>query len=945
MGRDLGPIEAVPVPPTQTYSRYRSLRGKSVSSPRDFGVFRDDDIPQSDSIRAGLEQSDSLNSLRSRSKSVSYHGNATGSKDPPPVAPAPTRGILSPRSINISAPSGRKILENIKSPIFSSAIPPWKSFSKINKSANKDVGGTDGDCTAAGPQSQNQADNPEGQGKGQEKGQEEEGQEEGQQHGHLSNDRGDSVQLPKAESANEPAVEDEPKEPRDDSAVSDIKQESDKDTDHLADEVARLEAETDRILAEQKKLDIARLQAHLVAPPPKPKRQLLDKLIFFSRGKRSTGASQPGTPSTIVSAIFSPATSHSSRDSIGEPATPSLPGLSAFKMSFIAPGGKGVVPQTDAPVSASNGGERRITVRCFSSTLSLLVTADTSPVDILGATADQTRHDIDPAKCVTIECYSALGLERRLRRYERVRDVMNSWDKDKQHSLLVIKSESPDRDKDLDLQAAPLTTEPPQGFSMQMHHSSKTGKWTQRWVTLLENGQIYAAKSPNANASSKDSIVLCHMTDFDIYSPRESQTRRHLRPPHKFCYAIKSQQKTVVFANTENFVHYFSTDDAQQAARFFEKVHAWRSWYLVNRMVDLQEKSRVPQIALGPRSNSSESPKKSIRSGNTSVRASTVSLQKDDEGEPLMNVNAFRMSKIVITPEEAKARRSMSVKSKSSVNRSGTVKKNMHADAEFSKTAKGAESEFAAGGLLGNAYDAKLKQSDAASAVSKAAPDGPFTEAPSLLNGGISNSSSDASEKVKRQSEEEKKRPEVTSWFPSAAEHSARIRSQSFHPQSSSYQQRRPMTADTGAMAPRSRSEKHPAPLLNFSKDFPEPPRFREGPAGVRQAPGQPLVSYATGGAMREPRDGIPRRNMSRRGLPASHDGGFTGQPPPSPHRPSPSPGSRARSKTSSSPKRFNTSDVHSPPMPATSSRRRPHNGEPHNPQLNRPEPLVNRAR
>ncbi|EFY87983.1 hypothetical protein MAC_05974 [Metarhizium acridum CQMa 102] len=892
MSRDLGPIEAVPVPPTQTYSRYRSLRGKSVSSPRDFGVFRDDDIPQSDSIHAGLEQSNSsLNSLRSRSKSVSYHGNATGSKDPPPVAPAPARGILSPRSINISAPSGRKILGNIKSPIFNSAIPPWKSFSKINKSANKDEGGTDGDCTAAGPQSQNQVDHQECQ-----EGQEEskQGQEEGQQR---SDDRGDSVQLPKADSANEPAGEDEPKEPRDDSTVSDIKQESDKDIDdlanHLADEVARLEAETDRILAEQKKLDIARLQAQLVTPPPKPKRQLLDKLIFFSRGKRSTGGSQPGTPSTIVSAIFSPATSHSSRDArIEEPATPGLPALSAFKMSFIAPGGKGIVPQTDAPVSASNGGER---------------------------------------------CYSALGLERRLRRYERVRDVMNSWDQDKQHSLLVIKSESPNSDLDLDLQAAPLTKEPPQGFSMQMHHSSKTGKWTERWVTLLENGQIYAAKSPNVNASSKDSIVLCHMTDFDIYSPRESQMRRHLRPPKKFCYAIKSQQKPVVFANTENFVHYFSTNDAQQAARFFKKVHAWRSWYLVNRMVDLQEKSRVSQIALGPKSNNSESPQKSINSGSTSVRASTIASQKD---EPLMNVDAFRMSQIVITPEEAKSRRSVSVKSKLSVNRSGTVKKNMLADVDFSKTVKKAESEFAAGGLLGNAYDVKIKQSDAASAASKAVSDGPFTEAPSLLNGGISNSSSGAPDKFKKQAEEEKKRPEAMSWFPSAAEHSARIRSQSFHPQSSSYQQRRPMTADTGA----SRSEKHPGPLLSFSKDFPEPPRFREGPAGVRQAPGQPLVSYATGGTMREPRDGAPRRTMSRRGLPASHGAGFTGQPPPSPQRPSLSLVSRARSKTSSSPKRLNTVDDRSPPTPATSSRRRPHHAQPYSTQPNRPEPLVNRA-
>ncbi|KHO01474.1 uncharacterized protein MAM_00475 [Metarhizium album ARSEF 1941] len=940
MGMQLGPIEAVPVPPTQTYSRYRSLRGKSVSSPRDFGVFQDDAVPPSDSNYSGLGQSNSLNSLRGRSKSVSTHDNATaGSKEPlplPAMPPAPG-GILSPRSINISAPSGRKILENIKSPIFSAGLGPWKPFSKISKSANKDAGGgsgTDGgDCkAAAGPRAQKQAE-PDHQQEGKES-QEASGREgdEGHRDGQSSDSRGDLARQQKLERPGEPAVEDAPNEAGHDTRgrASDVqrRQQGDRDTDnqanHLVDEVARLEAETDRILAEQRKLDVARLQAHqLVTPPPKPKRQLLDKLIFFSRSKRSAGGSQPATPSTVVSAIFSsPATSHSSRDdSIATEEPAATPGLPAPKMGFIEPGGKGIVPQTDAPVSASNGGERRITVRCLSTTVSLPVTADTSPVDILKATADRTTHDISPATCVIMECYSALGLERRLRRYERVRDVMNSWDRDQQHSLLVVKCESPNSDRDLDLEAVPRTEQPPQGFSMQMHYSSKPGKWIQRWVTLLENGQIYAAKSPNAKATDKDSTVLCHMTDFDIYSPKESQTRRALRPPHKFCYAIKSQQKTVVFANADNFVHYFSTDDARQAGRFSEKVHAWRSWYLVNRIVDPQKK-RVPQI---------ESPNRSFKCGNSSARASTISSKGDDE--PLMNVNAFRMSQIVITPEETSTGRSASVKSKPSLHSSGPVRKNGPAGVELSNKA---EPEFAAGGLLGSAYD-KLKQSDAASATSGAASDGPFTEAPSLLNGGISNSSSDASDKLKKQARAERKKVEVASWFPSAAEHSARIRSQSLHAQSSPYQQRRPIAADIRPMVPIiRRSEKHPAPLLSFSKDYPEPPRFREGPTSVRQLPGQPLISYATGGSPREARDGAPRNRVSRRGLPASNGIGFTGPPSPSPQLPSLPPGSLGRSKTSSSStKRFGPVDTHPHhPMPAASGRRRPHG-----------EPLVNRAK
>ena len=120
-----------------------------------------------------------------------------------------------------------------------------------------------------------------------------------------------------------------------------------------ADEVARLEAETDRILAEQKKRDAVREQAQLATPSPKPKYLIFEKLTFLSRGRRSNAnSSQPGSPSptpttTVFSLDFSRSSSLESPD----------------KMSFIEQGGRGIVPQTDAPTSASNGGERVSSLR------------------------------------------------------------------------------------------------------------------------------------------------------------------------------------------------------------------------------------------------------------------------------------------------------------------------------------------------------------------------------------------------------------------------------------------------------------------------------------------------------------------------------------------------------------------------------------------------------
>lgn len=135
---------------------------------------------------------------------------------------------------------------------------------------------------------------------------------------------------------------------------ADRRQREETDAAHLADEVARLEAETDRILAEQKKRDAARAQVQLPPPPPRPKFLILEKFSFLSRSRRSNAtSSQVGTPSPSPTAptVFS---LDSSRSSSLEDSTSQSP----EKMSFIEQGGRGIVPQIDAPTSASNGGER-----------------------------------------------------------------------------------------------------------------------------------------------------------------------------------------------------------------------------------------------------------------------------------------------------------------------------------------------------------------------------------------------------------------------------------------------------------------------------------------------------------------------------------------------------------------------------------------------------------
>lgn len=571
---------------------------------------------------------------------------------------------------------------------------------------------------------------------------------------------------------------------------------------------------------------------------------------------------------------------------------------------------------------------QRITVRCQSATINLPVTPETSPADIIYSTANFITQKVEPANCILVECYVMCGLERRLRKYERIRDVMNSWDRDQQNSLMVLPLDSTPDDRAYDLAHVPKTEDPPIGFTFQLYHASKPGKWNKRWVTLMDTGQMFAAKRPDSKFTDKDGTTLCHLSDFDIYTPRESEMRRHLKPPKKFCYAIKSQQKSNAFVNGENFIHFFCTDDHKLAHRFHELIHGWRSWYLANKKVDLVEKA-------------AQTIKKSLSISHKSHKSKPSLDEKPytiGEFKPLIDMERFDkpieefgkdlpVEEPPPPPQPEPQPKEGSPKPRRA--RSKAPPRNRAAPSlptsPVSNEGEGdGDGEFLSGGLLGDAYD-KRKQAEAAPAVTTEVKkiEGPFTEGPSLLNG-MMNAAKPAAPAPKK--------PEPASWFPSATEHTARARSTSAprHAQ----QHRRPVTADN------SLRQKHQQQPFLPPAGYPPPPG-RAGPRsgrghGVKPPPnGTPLIDLANGNPM--PSGPMPSRSASRAAPPGG--GGLVNQP-------------RRRATTASSRSGAGgyipTDRPPVPPLPDRSTRRPDHRmvSPPTHSRDHRPaEPLINRAK
>lgn len=245
---------------------------------------------------------------------------------------------------------------------------------------------------------------------------------------------------------------------------------------------------------------------------------------------------------------------------------------------YIEVGGGGIVPGIDAPVSAVNAGERRVLVQYGELTMDFAVTPSTQAQDILMAAPKRLSRDVDPAKFILMESFHQLGLERPLRRYERIRDVMNSWAHDNDSRLFITPPASVDALDQLDAQH--ISSEQPRAVTVYLYYSQRPRRWDKRYITLRADGQVTMAKKEGA----KDQTNICHLSDFDIYVPNARALAKEIKPSKRICYAIKSQQKSSMFLKSENFVHFFTTNDRTMAEKWYQAAQKWRSWYMVNTL-------------------------------------------------------------------------------------------------------------------------------------------------------------------------------------------------------------------------------------------------------------------------------------------------------------------------------------------------------------------------
>lgn len=241
-----------------------------------------------------------------------------------------------------------------------------------------------------------------------------------------------------------------------------------------------------------------------------------------------------------------------------------------------------VAPAFDAPISAVNAGSRMVRVKYEGTEVAVPITPSTTPIDIIRAAAKQIPAAIDERSTVVLESFKQIGLERPLRKYEHIRDVLNSWDYDAQNTLLVVTSPTGGKDDDLDVRN--VSQSQPEDTTVYLYHSQKPGHWDKRWVTLRSDGQVLVAKKNGGETAN-----ICHLSDFDIYIPTPRYMSKKIKPPKKVCFAVKSQQKSSMFMSTANFVHFFSTSDPQLATSWYKAVQEWRSWYLVNVMGEGQK--------------------------------------------------------------------------------------------------------------------------------------------------------------------------------------------------------------------------------------------------------------------------------------------------------------------------------------------------------------------
>ncbi|KAI0058260.1 hypothetical protein BV25DRAFT_1810990 [Artomyces pyxidatus] len=175
------------------------------------------------------------------------------------------------------------------------------------------------------------------------------------------------------------------------------------------------------------------------------------------------------------------------------------------------------------------------------------------------------------------------GMERPIRGFEIVSEVVNSWDKDKSVNFLVAKMTP----LAVLLHPSTMPSSSPR-HNGYVEWESKKGKWNKRWLELREHG-LWLSKKDNG----KDETFLCSLANFDAYTV----TRLH-KSPKPFVFAVKSTDNLTFFENAADYVHVFCCPD-KDGQKWLEGILLARS-YVINQERNIISTTSMPPSSAGP---------------------------------------------------------------------------------------------------------------------------------------------------------------------------------------------------------------------------------------------------------------------------------------------------------------------------------------------------------
>ncbi|CAJ0840191.1 5344_t:CDS:10 [Entrophospora sp. SA101] len=178
------------------------------------------------------------------------------------------------------------------------------------------------------------------------------------------------------------------------------------------------------------------------------------------------------------------------------------------------------------------------------------ITSEMTALDVLNSLRNNKSISDDDSWTI-FELINEFGLERPIRDWEYLSRIIETWDFDRKYAFVLKKY--PYRNA-LTIDGFNNAVPPMFGF---LHMEVKKNKWQKRYFHVKDGSLYYNNNGKDTKSKTSDNF-LCTMANFDVYSLIKSCNRK---PPTKFVFALKSQDKITMFENPENdYIKYLCAD-------------------------------------------------------------------------------------------------------------------------------------------------------------------------------------------------------------------------------------------------------------------------------------------------------------------------------------------------------------------------------------------------